>query len=105
MNGYLKNDYDDMWLDNTKSAILSLLEGAEWDTENKQVILVAGGGKSQTCKSYYALLGVLSEVAMDAFYEYVPCEDGEAMYDFDDSIVEETLLSEFEEQVESMGWI
>lgn len=92
-----------MWDRESREAVESALENADWDEETKTITLFDPDEDRvrHTVASREELERRLCEVAATAFYAYAPRDSGEFVFECDEDGVVSNALSSYEERLES----
>ncbi|MFH1620910.1 MAG: hypothetical protein ABIB04_02380 [Patescibacteria group bacterium] len=103
-----EEDYEMEWESAAREAVAALLQSAEWDVEQRCVVLpdTEHGKFPTTVESIEDLRRELLDAFREQWYANAPSEGGDAVFRSDDSedeVVEEEL-GKYAPQITSLGW-
>lgn len=95
-----------LWFDEEAcDAVREALECANWNSEAGTVeIRMDDFDRLQTCNSYDELVEALEEIATNTAFLYMSIERGEPVFDYDSYSAVESVLPDYEEQLNELGW-
>lgn len=105
----LDEEHESSWVEGPRTAIRAALENLEWDFEQKIVRAPSSGAhehgpSASEFTSVEDLINYLNEIGFEPYNESAPRDDGEWVFEYDDSAAEEILSAECSEQLVKIGW-
>ena len=94
-------DAETIWETSLRESIKNILDSAVWDNESKTIQFYDPDEEHTTrhISTREELAIYISEIARNAFSSYVPREDGEDVYEFDEDEFTEQLLEDYNDRL------
>ncbi|HML76217.1 MAG TPA: hypothetical protein PKB02_17135 [Anaerohalosphaeraceae bacterium] len=101
---YVSDDHTLFWEDEAKEALQSAMQNADWQVNSVKFYDIHSDHYIES-NSIDELRENLEALASDTATAYMPFESGEPVFTYDPQNDVETILEEYREQIEGLGWI
>jgi len=105
-NSKFDEDHSLWWEEEGEKRLKYVLDSAEWNSGEGYVILYDAydDRKQDKCHDYDDFVLKLEEIASDETHNYMPREDGDYVFEFDEEGAVESVLEDYQDKLDEMGW-
>lgn len=105
IDDHFHTDYEDVWIADSKRAIMAELETIEFNVKEKVAYVYPEEGHGvSVIRNLVELRNHLIEVSNQEFYSSVPFDGGAAVWDDNSEVWVDEALATYSETLELMGW-